>query len=40
LAEEGIFKNVTPEETHMSHVLFTAAIESHKTGKIVNISGK
>ena len=40
LAEEGIFKNVTPEETHMSHLLFTAAIESYKTGKIVNISGK
>jgi predicted dehydrogenase len=30
------FKNVTPEETRWSHELFTAALESHKTGgKIV-----
>lgn len=27
------FKNVTPEETRWSHVLFTAALESHKTGR-------
>jgi predicted dehydrogenase len=26
------FKNVTPEETRWSHELFTAALESHKTG--------
>jgi predicted dehydrogenase len=27
------FKNVTPEETAWSHELFTAALESHKTGR-------
>jgi predicted dehydrogenase len=27
------FKNVTPEETRWSHELFTAALESHNTGK-------
>lgn len=27
------FGNVTPEETFWSHELFTAALESHKTGK-------
>jgi len=27
-----IFRNVTPEETYLSHILFTAALESHKTG--------
>jgi predicted dehydrogenase len=30
---EHPFKNVTPEETGWSHQLFTAALESHKTGK-------
>jgi predicted dehydrogenase len=32
------FRNVTPEETSWSHELFTAALESHKTGKKINIS--
>jgi predicted dehydrogenase len=27
------FKNVSPEETRWSHELFTAALESHKTGR-------
>jgi predicted dehydrogenase len=27
------FKNVTPEETRWSHELFTAALESHKSGR-------
>ncbi len=30
------FRNVTPEETAWSHELFTAALESHKTGKRVS----
>jgi len=29
------FKNVTPEETRWSHELFTAALESNKTGRII-----
>ena len=31
------FKNVTPEETKWSHELFTAALESHKTGRKINL---
>jgi hypothetical protein len=31
------FKNVTPEETGWSHELFTAALESHKTGRKIEI---
>lgn len=31
------FRNVTPEETRWSHELFTAALESHKTGRKVMI---
>jgi len=31
------FKNVTPEETRWSHVLFTAALESNKSGKKIKI---
>ncbi|MEH7224753.1 Gfo/Idh/MocA family oxidoreductase [Bacillus sp. JJ1566] len=29
---------VTPEETYHSHVLFTAALESQKTGKTINLN--
>jgi predicted dehydrogenase len=32
------FRNVTPKETSWSHELFTAALESHKTGKKINLS--
>jgi predicted dehydrogenase len=31
------FGNVTPEETMWSHKLFTAALESHKTGKKITL---
>lgn len=31
------FRNVTPEETRWSHELFTAAIESHKTGRKIEL---
>lgn len=31
------FRNVTPEETHWSHKLFSAALESHLTGKKISI---
>ena len=31
------FKNVTPEETQWSHELFTAALESNRTGKRIDI---
>jgi predicted dehydrogenase len=31
--KDGLFTSVTPEETNWSHQLFTAALESHKTGK-------
>ncbi|MDD4193357.1 MAG: Gfo/Idh/MocA family oxidoreductase [Mangrovibacterium sp.] len=40
LAENGAnhpFRNVTPEETRWSHELFTAALESHKTGRKVEL---
>jgi predicted dehydrogenase len=32
------FKNVTPQETRYSHELFTAALESHKTGRRIVLS--
>ncbi len=32
------FRNVTPEETHLSHRLLTAALESHATGRRISIS--
>jgi predicted dehydrogenase len=32
------FGNVTPEETRQSHDLFTAALESHRSGKIVKLN--
>jgi len=32
------FKNVTPEETRWSHKLFTAALESHKTGRKIELN--
>ncbi len=31
------FRNVTPEETSWSHELFTAALESHKTGRKIGL---
>lgn len=31
------FRNVTPEETQWSHKLFTAALESHKTGRKIEL---
>ena len=31
------FRNVTPEETEWSHELFTAALESHKSGRKVGL---
>ena len=34
------FKNVTPEETRWSHQLFTAALESHKTGRKITFADK
>jgi predicted dehydrogenase len=33
------FRNVTPEETRWSHELFTAALESHKTGGRILLNG-
>ncbi len=33
------FRNVTPDETGWSHELFTAAIESHKTGRRIVLDG-
>jgi predicted dehydrogenase len=32
------FLTVTPEETHASHCVMTAALESHSTGKRINVS--
>ncbi len=32
------FRNVTPEETVWSHDLFTAALESYKTGRKVSLN--
>ena len=32
-----LFGTVTPEETRWSHELFTAALESNKTGKRVSL---
>lgn len=32
------FGNVTPEETRWSHALFTAALESHQTGRRVDLN--
>ncbi|MEI7503782.1 MAG: hypothetical protein WCJ61_10910, partial [Paludibacter sp.] len=32
------FRNVSPVETSWSHELFTAALESHKTGKKISLS--
>ncbi len=32
-----LFRNVIPVETHMSHELFTAAIESHQTGRRIDL---
>ena len=32
------FKNVTPEETMWSHELFSAALESHKTGEKIMLN--
>ena len=34
---EHPFKNVTPEETHRSHELFTAALESHNKGRTIRV---
>ena len=31
------FSNVMPDETHMSHCLLTAALESHASGKRINL---
>lgn len=31
------FRNVTPEETQWSHELFTSALESHRTGKKIDL---
>jgi predicted dehydrogenase len=31
------FKNVTPEETSWSHTLFTGALESHRTGRRIEL---
>jgi predicted dehydrogenase len=31
------FRNVTPEETRWSHEMFTAALESHKTGRKIGL---
>jgi predicted dehydrogenase len=35
--EKHPFRTVSPEETHRSHRLFTAALESHKTGRKIEI---
>jgi predicted dehydrogenase len=32
------FGNVTPEETRWSHILFTAALESHQTGRKIKLA--
>ena len=31
------FKNLSPEETRLSHVLFTAALQSYKTGRRIDL---
>ena len=36
-APQHPFKNISPEETRWSHELFTAALESHKTGRRVEL---
>ncbi len=33
----GVFRTVTPEETTWSHKLFTAALESYRSGRTVEI---
>jgi predicted dehydrogenase len=32
-----LFRNVIPDDTYLSHRLFTAALESHKTGKRIDL---
>jgi predicted dehydrogenase len=34
---QHLFKNVMPDETYLSHQLFTAALESYKTGRRINL---
>jgi predicted dehydrogenase len=35
--DSKVFRNVLPEETSLSHELFTAALISHKEGKMINL---
>jgi hypothetical protein len=35
--EKHLFRTGFPDETHISHILMTGALESHKTGKKINL---